>query len=154
MEANGKRPRQNSVDPVERALAAWFITQRQKRDKGTIAPDQAPKLLEVEKTWLQTPGKAAIVTAKDGLSGHVRRVIAFFERHGRLPGHTDPADATDYQALRIIWRHYRKGTLSPKETKALRGIPGALKVTRKTRCPALLSCRPGARSMDAFHATL
>lgn len=92
---------------------------------------------DAEKIWLRLPGPVPRVLAEGDFSGYARRVVAFYEKHGRLPGNTEPSEATDYQALRIVWRKYRHGELSRAEMRALRRFPGALRVTRKDPLPRL-----------------
>lgn len=92
---------------------------------------------DAEKIWLQMPGPVPKVLAEGDFSGYTRRVVSFYEKHNRLPGHTDPNEDADYQALRIVWSYYRHGKLSQAEAKALSRIPGALKVTRKDPLPRL-----------------
>lgn len=135
MEANGKRPQAHSADPLERAVACWFLRQRQKRNK--LSPERAQLLAAAETVWLQTPGKAPRVLSQGDFSGYTRRVLSFYEKHGRLPGIQDPKEGTDYAALRTVRSYYRHGKLSQTETKVLRRIPGALKVTRKDPLPRL-----------------
>lgn len=137
MAENGKRPNTKSRDHDERALACWFLRQRQRRDEGKLRPERAQMLDDAAKAWLQLPGPVPMVRAEGDFSGYARRVVAFSEKHDRLPGHTNPGEATDYQALKTVWRHYRLGTLSQAELKALRRIPGALKTTRKDPLPRL-----------------
>ncbi|ACL42004.1 hypothetical protein Achl_4053 (plasmid) [Pseudarthrobacter chlorophenolicus A6] len=153
MDEKGKRPHPKSSDHAERALGCWFLRQRQMREKGQLNPERTKLLDDAQNAWLQLPGPVPRVLSEGEFSGYARRVVSFYQKHDRLPGYTDPKESTDYQALQIVRRHYRQGMLSRAEQKALRPIPGALKVTRKDPLRALPSFRPGAQNTGAFPDT-
>lgn len=131
MAEHGRRPRFSGGTVEERGIALRFAHWRRVTERGDLRPQRKQLMHTALKAFNALPDRSPNIERPAGRSLEAHQVISFFEVHGRLPDYK--TEATPYCYLRMVRSSLRHGTLSPVDVRALKTIPGVLKVTRREK---------------------